>query len=81
MAQLVLARRRGTYLTLDDPLTLAQAVEDPEGLVAQGRGLTVIDEVQRAPDVLRAIKLAVDPSVRGEAGGRAPFLLPRGRRA
>lgn len=60
LAHMVLERRRGTYVTLDDPLTLSQAVEDPDGLVARGEGLTVIDEVQRAPDVLRAVKLAVD---------------------
>jgi len=70
LAHLVLARRRGTYLTLDDPLTLAQAVEDPDGLVTRGGGLTVIDEVQRAPDVLRAVKVAVD---RDPSPGR--FLL------
>jgi predicted AAA+ superfamily ATPase len=70
LARLVLERRPGTYLTLDDPLTLSQAVEDPDGLVARGRGLTVIDEVQRAPDLLRAVKLEVD---RNPAPGR--FLL------
>jgi len=70
LARLVLERRGGTYLTLDDPLTLSQAADDPDGLVAQGAGLTVIDEVQRAPDVLRAVKLAVD---RDPSPGR--FLL------
>lgn len=70
LARLVLERRGGTYLTLDDPLTLSQAVEDPDGLVARDGGLTVIDEVQRAPDLLRAVKLAVD---RDPAPGR--FLL------
>lgn len=70
LARLVLQRRAGRYLTLDDPLTLSQAAEDPDGLVAPGGGLTVIDEVQRAPDVLRAVKLAVD---RDPSPGR--FLL------
>jgi len=70
LARLVLEQTGGAYLTLDDPLTLSQAVEDPDGLVAVGHGLTVIDEVQRAPDVLRAVKLAVD---RDPAPGR--FLL------
>jgi hypothetical protein len=47
------------YLTLDDPATLAAARADPAGFV---RGLTsaVIDEVQRAPDLLLAIKESVD---------------------
>lgn len=70
LARLVLGRLGGTYLTLDDPLTLSQASEDPDGLVARGAGLTVIDEVQRAPDLLRAVKLAVD---RDPTAGR--FLL------
>lgn len=60
LARLVLERVGGVYLTLDDPLTLSEAMHDPDGLVAGARGLTVIDEVQRAPDVLRAVKLAVD---------------------
>ncbi len=60
LARLVLDILGGTYLTLDDPLTLSRAVEDPDGLVSGAQGLTVIDEVQRAPDVLRAVKLVVD---------------------
>ena len=57
------------YLTLDDPATLAAARADPAGFV---RGLTsaVIDEVQRAPDLLLAIKESVD---KDQAPGR--FLL------
>lgn len=52
-----LARRR--YLTLDDLETLEAARGDPEGLVAGADELT-IDEVQRAPDLLLAIKREVD---------------------
>jgi len=70
LARLVLDRLGGDYLTLDDPLTLSQATSDPDGLVANARGLTVVDEVQRAPDLLRAVKLLVD---RDPAPGR--FLL------
>lgn len=70
LARLVLDRVGGTYLTLDDPLTLSEASRDPDGLVASAHGLTVIDEVQRAPDLLRAVKLSVD---RDPAPGR--FLL------
>jgi predicted AAA+ superfamily ATPase len=51
------ARRR--YLTLDDPATLLSAHEDPVGLV-RGLDRVVIDEVQRAPSLLLAIKRAVD---------------------
>lgn len=46
-------------LTLDDLDTRLQALSDPEGLVARADRLA-IDEVQRAPDVLIAIKRAVD---------------------
>ena len=60
LARMVLDRVPGTYLTLDDPLTLERATRDPDGLVASRDGLLVIDEVQRAPDLLRAIKLVVD---------------------
>jgi len=47
------------FLTLDDDTVLAAARSDPAGLV---RGLenSTIDEVQRAPDLLRAIKRSVD---------------------
>lgn len=49
-----------TYRTLDDALTLIAAREDPVGFVS-GRGdPLVIDEVQRAPDLLREIKASVD---------------------
>jgi hypothetical protein len=51
------ARRR--YLTLDDASTLASARTDPAGLV-RSLDAAVIDEVQRAPELLSAIKYAVD---------------------
>ncbi len=50
-------RRR--YLTLDDPGTLLSAQEDPVGLV-RSLDRAVVDEVQRAPGLLLAIKQAVD---------------------
>jgi predicted AAA+ superfamily ATPase len=47
------------FLTLDDDTVLAAARSDPAGLV---RGLeeSTIDEIQRAPDLLRAIKRSAD---------------------
>lgn len=50
------------YLTLDDANTLEAARSDPQGLVEQYRSKDwlVLDEVQRAPDLLRAIKREVD---------------------
>lgn len=47
------------YLTLDDYDLLEQARVNPDDLIARGRRLT-IDEVQRAPGLMLAIKRAVD---------------------
>lgn len=65
LARMVLERTPGVYVTLDDPETLTRAAADPAGLVASGGdGLLVIDEVQRVPDLLRAVKLEVDKDPR-----------------
>ena len=48
------------YVTLDSGLTLAAAREDPVSFVTEGEGTLVIDEVQRAPDLLLEIKASVD---------------------
>lgn len=48
------------YATLDRGLNLAAAREDPAGFLAGGERTLVIDEVQRAPDLLREIKASVD---------------------
>ena len=47
------------YLTLDDYGVLDQAQHAPEQLLARGHRLT-LDEIQRAPDLLLAVKRAVD---------------------
>lgn len=47
-------------LTLDDQATRAGAINDPTGFVAALRTPVVIDEIQRAPDLLLAIKARVD---------------------
>jgi uncharacterized protein len=47
------------YLTLDDDLTLLAARTDPVGLV-RSLDRAVIDEIQRAPGLLLAIKKSVD---------------------
>ncbi len=49
-----------TYVTLDDPDTLYRAQSNPAGFVAAQRLPVAIDEVQRAPELLPAIKAAVD---------------------
>ena len=47
------------YLTLDDALTLLSAREDPVGMI-RSLDRAVIDEIQRAPQLLLAIKKSVD---------------------
>jgi predicted AAA+ superfamily ATPase len=48
------------YLTLDDLGVLSAARGDPAGFLAGTEGPLVLDEVQRAPELFLAIKLAVD---------------------
>lgn len=57
-----LVRRLGgdrTYLTLDDLDVRDQALSAPDDLLGRGERLT-LDEVQRSPDLLLALKRAVD---------------------
>ncbi len=77
LVQSALAERDYDYLTLDDPDLLEQARAAPDELILRGPRL-IIDEVQRSPDLLGAIKRAVDE--RREAGtfiltGSANLLL------
>ena len=53
------ARNGRAYLTLDDYATLSAANSDPVAFV-RGLDRAVVDEVQRAPQLLLAIKRAVD---------------------
>ncbi|MDR0380064.1 MAG: AAA family ATPase, partial [Candidatus Accumulibacter sp.] len=47
------------YVTLDDTLTLLAARRDPVGMI-RGLDQAIIDEIQRAPELLLAIKKSVD---------------------
>jgi uncharacterized protein len=49
-----------TYFSFDEEATLAFARSDPAGFVAALPEQAVLDEVQRVPELLRALKLAVD---------------------
>jgi predicted AAA+ superfamily ATPase len=53
-------RRPAEYYSLDTLAVSAAAQDDPEGFVAGLNGPVVIDEVQKAPMLLPAIKSAVD---------------------
>lgn len=55
--QLAEAGRR--YLTLDDELTLLAAKQDPAGLIRE-LDCAIIDEIQRAPQLLLSIKKTID---------------------
>src|ERR1017187_9599724 len=50
----------GSYMTLDDPVVLAAARNDPAGFVAHTGGPVILGEVQRAPELFAAIKAEVD---------------------
>ena len=52
-----------TYITLDDWTTLDAAKSDPAGFI-RGLDHATIDEIQRAPDLLLAIKKTVDEDYR-----------------
>jgi hypothetical protein len=61
LAKAIVAERGGMLVTLDDRLAQETAEADPHGFVAQlPGGLLAIDEVQRAPGLVTALKLAVD---------------------
>lgn len=53
------AHEEMVYYTLDDPPTLAAARADPLGFI-RGLDRAVIDEIQRAPELLLPIKQSVD---------------------
>lgn len=54
------SRIHAQYLTLDDAATLHLASSDPTGFIRNLQRPVVIDEIQKAPDLFPAIKLAVD---------------------
>lgn len=62
--------QRRTYVTFDDLAALTAARGDPQGFVRTLPLPVTIDEIQRAPDVLLAIKRHVD-----EGPARGAFLL------
>jgi uncharacterized protein len=81
LVQRIADERNSRYLTLDDEAVLAVARSDPSALVRANPQMTVIDEVQRAPELLPAIKIEVDrnrsPGRFLLTGSANVFLLPR----
>ncbi|MGL4176182.1 MAG: ATP-binding protein [Dermatophilaceae bacterium] len=60
LAARVVGEAQGAWLTLDDAAVLDAARADPTGFVRGRRGLVGIDEAQRVPELLLAIKAEVD---------------------
>lgn len=61
LAQQVVAEHPGgSYASLDDAEVRALAADDPRGFLAGRPGLFAIDEVQRVPELLLALKAEVD---------------------
>ena len=81
LAKAIVAQRNGRYLTLDDEAVLSVARNDPAALLSADAPMTVIDEVQRAPELFPAIKIDVDknrtPGRLLLTGSANVFLLPR----
>ena len=53
-------KRKATFVTLDDHAALDAALNDPAGFITGLGDAAVIDEVQNAPNIFRAIKASVD---------------------
>ena len=48
------------YLNLEAPDTRGHALDDPRGLLAAYRTGVILDEVQRAPELLSYVQTAID---------------------
>src|SRR3990167_3033891 len=59
-----LAGKDTTYRTLDDIALRMLAESDPLGFIKHSGQLLIIDEIQRAPELLSAIKMTVDEDTR-----------------
>jgi len=64
LAQALSEKTGAQYFTLDDAATLSFAAGDSAGFIRNLSGPVVLDEVQKAPDLFPAIKLAVDKNRR-----------------
>ncbi len=77
-----IATDKTPFLTLDDATVLRSAIDDPVGFV-RGLDRAVIDEIQRAPELLLAIKNTVDDDKRPGrfllTGSANLMTIPNGR--
>lgn len=65
------------YSTLDDPDERLRLAADPVRRLDRGRHLVVLDEIQKQPDLLDAVKLLADQGRRFLLLGSSQILLPR----
>jgi predicted AAA+ superfamily ATPase len=77
----VAERRGGRVISLDEAAVHSAASVDPDGFIGALEGFVVLDEIQKAPALLSAIKLAVDrrrePGKFLLTGSADVFALPR----
>lgn len=65
LVEAVLTDRNGRLVSMDDPTVRAAAEHDPVAFLSQHPdGLLAVDEVQRAPQLILALKLIVDRTPR-----------------
>ncbi len=69
------ARMRAQVVSLDDPATRSAAREDPSGFIGRLHLPAMIDEVQRAPELVYSIKQTVDRLRLGGERAAGSFLL------
>ena len=60
----IMVDKNATYRTLDDSTLFQAANNDPQGFVKLSKGTMIIDEIQRVPELITAIKKAVDENTR-----------------
>jgi predicted AAA+ superfamily ATPase len=81
LCQWVAERRGGRVISLDEAAVHSAASADPDGFIGALEGFIVLDEIQKAPALLPAIKLAVDrrrdPGRFLLTGSADVFALPR----
>lgn len=69
------------YITLDDELSLSNAIRDPSGWLMSLQKPIIIDEVQRVPEIFLSIKKDVDQNRKPGryilTGSANPLLLPK----
>lgn len=79
--QLAAAEHPAQYITFDDLNMLGAARRDPIGFIAGLKGSVVLDEIQRVPELLLAIKESVDnnrePGRFLLTGSASVMILPR----